>query len=81
MPLVVPGVTADNVPADKAQEWMEKLAGKTLTEGPSSETVNAEWSSFLAWPALDTLADKLYHRLSAKPNYPKRHGLSSLAQW
>jgi hypothetical protein len=38
MPLVVPGVTADNMPADKAQEWMEKLAGKTLTEGPSSET-------------------------------------------
>jgi hypothetical protein len=41
MPLVVPGVTADNMPEDKAQEWMEKLAGKTLTEGPSSETVCA----------------------------------------
>ncbi|EAQ88385.1 hypothetical protein CHGG_05004 [Chaetomium globosum CBS 148.51] len=38
MPLVVPGVTADNVSADKAKEWMTKLAGKTLTEGPSSET-------------------------------------------
>ena len=42
MPLVVPGVTADNVPTDQAEDWMEKLAGKTLTEGPSSETVSEE---------------------------------------
>jgi len=40
MPLVVPGVTADNMGDDKAQEWMSKLAGKTLSEGPSSETVS-----------------------------------------
>ncbi|KAK4040223.1 hypothetical protein C8A01DRAFT_35737 [Parachaetomium inaequale] len=38
MPLVVPGVTADNMGGDKTQEWMTKLAGKTLSEGPSSET-------------------------------------------
>ncbi|KAH6856942.1 putative PUA RNA binding domain protein [Chaetomium sp. MPI-CAGE-AT-0009] len=38
MPLVVPGVTADNVDGDKAQEWLAKLAGKKLTEGPSTET-------------------------------------------
>jgi hypothetical protein len=38
MPLVVPGVTADNVDVDKAQEWLTKLAGKKLTEGPSTET-------------------------------------------
>ncbi|KAK3292101.1 putative PUA RNA binding domain protein [Chaetomium fimeti] len=38
MPLVVPGVTADNVSADEAQVWLSKLAGKTLTEGPSTET-------------------------------------------
>ncbi|KAL2131801.1 hypothetical protein VTI74DRAFT_4602 [Chaetomium olivicolor] len=38
MPLVVPGVTADNMGDDKTQEWMNKLAGKTLCDGPSSET-------------------------------------------
>ncbi|KAK0670255.1 hypothetical protein QBC41DRAFT_318184 [Cercophora samala] len=39
MPLVVPGVTADNMPEGKTQEWMNKLVGKTLSENePSSET-------------------------------------------
>ncbi|KAJ4300607.1 hypothetical protein N0V88_003290 [Collariella sp. IMI 366227] len=38
MPLVVPGITANNMGDDKTQEWMSKLAGKTLCEGPSSET-------------------------------------------
>lgn len=39
MPLVVPGVTADNMDGDKAQEWMNKLVGKTISEEPSTETV------------------------------------------
>ncbi|AEO67200.1 uncharacterized protein THITE_2116039 [Thermothielavioides terrestris NRRL 8126] len=38
MPLVVPGITVDNMLDDKTQEWMMKLAGKTLSDGPSSET-------------------------------------------
>ncbi|KAK4121581.1 hypothetical protein N657DRAFT_657641 [Parathielavia appendiculata] len=38
MPLVVPGVTADNMGDDKTQEWMNKLVGKKLSEEPSSET-------------------------------------------
>ncbi|KAK3306467.1 uncharacterized protein B0T15DRAFT_395257 [Chaetomium strumarium] len=38
MPLVVPGVTADNMGGDKTQEWMNKLAGKKLSEEPTSET-------------------------------------------
>ena len=40
MPLVVPGVTADNMSSDKVTEWMNKLAGKTISEEPSSETVS-----------------------------------------
>ena len=40
MPLVVPGVTADNMGGDKTQEWTSKLAGKTICDGPSSETVS-----------------------------------------
>ena len=80
MPLVVPGVTADNVSADKAKEWMTKLAGKTLTEGPSSETVGAHWVSFLSCFSSSAPADKLYHhRLFAKPNCPNRHELSNQA--
>lgn len=39
MPLVVPGVTANNMGDDKTQEWMSKLAGKTLGD-ESSETVS-----------------------------------------
>lgn len=39
MPLVVPGITADNLGDSKTQEWMIKLMGKTLTDGDSSETV------------------------------------------
>ncbi|KAK3906633.1 PUA domain-containing protein [Staphylotrichum tortipilum] len=38
MPLVVPGVTIDNMGGDKTQEWMNKLAGKLLCDGPSTET-------------------------------------------
>ncbi|KAK4146574.1 uncharacterized protein C8A04DRAFT_25490 [Dichotomopilus funicola] len=38
MPLVVPGVTADNMGDDRIQEWMNKLAGKKISEGPTSET-------------------------------------------
>ncbi|CAK7223473.1 hypothetical protein SBRCBS47491_005217 [Sporothrix bragantina] len=38
MPLVVPGVTANNLGDSKTQEWMTKLMGKTLTDGASSET-------------------------------------------
>ncbi|KAL2018499.1 hypothetical protein VTK56DRAFT_784 [Thermocarpiscus australiensis] len=37
MPLVVPGVTTENT-GDKTQEWTNKLVGKTLCDGPSSET-------------------------------------------
>ncbi|KXX74839.1 Subtilisin inhibitor CLSI-I [Madurella mycetomatis] len=37
MPLVVPGITT-NDSGDLTQEWMNKLAGKTLTDEPSSET-------------------------------------------
>jgi hypothetical protein len=41
MPLVVPGVTVDNLGGgDKTQEWMNKLAGKSLGDGPSTETVS-----------------------------------------
>jgi hypothetical protein len=40
MPLVVPGVTADNMSNDMVNEWMNKLAGKTISEEPSSETVS-----------------------------------------
>jgi hypothetical protein len=40
MPLVVPGVTADNMSSDTVNEWMNKLAGKTISEAPSSETVS-----------------------------------------
>ncbi|KAL2262555.1 hypothetical protein VTK26DRAFT_982 [Humicola hyalothermophila] len=36
MPLVVPGVMTDNT--DKTQEWTSKLVGKTLCDGPSTET-------------------------------------------
>jgi hypothetical protein len=57
MPLVVPGVTADNMGGDKTQEWMTKLAGKTLSEGPSSETVSSKSSRLLICPG--TLADDL----------------------
>jgi hypothetical protein len=45
MPLVVPGVTADNMGDDKTQEWMNKLVGKTLSDEPSSETVSQAVSS------------------------------------
>ncbi|KAL2189354.1 hypothetical protein L209DRAFT_749098 [Thermothelomyces heterothallicus CBS 203.75] len=38
MPLVVPGVTADNMEDNKTQEWTNKLVGKKLSEEPSSET-------------------------------------------
>lgn len=37
MPLVVPGVTVNNLD-DKTQEWTNKLVGKTISEQPSSET-------------------------------------------
>ncbi|KAL2159502.1 hypothetical protein VTH06DRAFT_2507 [Thermothelomyces fergusii] len=38
MPLVVPGVTADNLGDSQIQEWANKLVGKKLSEEPSSET-------------------------------------------
>ncbi|KAL2267818.1 hypothetical protein VTJ83DRAFT_5095 [Remersonia thermophila] len=38
MPLVVPGVTANNMGEDQILEWTNKLVGKTISEGPSSET-------------------------------------------
>ncbi|EFX00694.1 hypothetical protein CMQ_7696 [Grosmannia clavigera kw1407] len=38
MPLIVPGVTANNLGDGETQEWLQKLAGKTLTDGSSSET-------------------------------------------
>ncbi|KAL2120285.1 hypothetical protein VTJ04DRAFT_4311 [Mycothermus thermophilus] len=38
MPLVVPGVTADNLGDDQIQEWANKLVGKTISDTPSSET-------------------------------------------
>jgi len=38
MPLVVPGITG-NSGGDKTEEWNNKLAGKTLSEEPHSETV------------------------------------------
>lgn len=37
MPLVVPDVTTNS--ADPTEEWSRKLVGKTLGDGPSSETV------------------------------------------
>jgi hypothetical protein len=39
MPLVVPGINSggDN---SKTEEWMNKLAGKKLTDGPSDATVS-----------------------------------------
>ncbi|KAK0621634.1 hypothetical protein B0T17DRAFT_534663 [Bombardia bombarda] len=37
MPLVVPGITSNN-PADKTEEWTNKLLGKKLSEEASSET-------------------------------------------
>ncbi|AEO55590.1 hypothetical protein MYCTH_2086920 [Thermothelomyces thermophilus ATCC 42464] len=40
MPLVVPGVTADNMEDNKTQEWTNKLVGKKLSEEPSSETTD-----------------------------------------
>jgi hypothetical protein len=40
MPLVVPGVTADNLGDDQIQEWANKLVGKTISDTPSSETVS-----------------------------------------
>ena len=55
MPLVVPGVTADNMGGDKTQEWTSKLAGKTLCEGPSSETV----ISRVSCSSFQTPADEL----------------------
>lgn len=39
MPLIVPGVTANNLGDSKTQEWTTKLMGKTLTDGDSNETV------------------------------------------
>ncbi|KAK4130647.1 hypothetical protein BT67DRAFT_429142 [Trichocladium antarcticum] len=36
MPLVVPGIMNNNN-GDKTQDWTNKLVGKTLCEGPSSE--------------------------------------------
>ncbi len=39
MPLIVPGVTANNLGDSKTQEWLNKLMGKTLTDGNHSETV------------------------------------------
>ena len=39
MPLVVPGITSNNS-GDKTEEWTNKLVGKSLCEGPSSETVS-----------------------------------------
>lgn len=39
MPLIVPGVTANNLGDSETQEWLLKLVGKTLTDGSSSETV------------------------------------------
>ncbi|KAK4227160.1 hypothetical protein QBC38DRAFT_478474 [Podospora fimiseda] len=39
MPLVVPGITANNMDDSKTQEWMSKLAGKTISDEPTSETV------------------------------------------
>ncbi|OAA65670.1 hypothetical protein SPI_02457 [Niveomyces insectorum RCEF 264] len=38
MPLVVPGVTVDNLGDQETQKWISELVGKTLTDGPSSET-------------------------------------------
>ncbi|KAK4466186.1 hypothetical protein QBC42DRAFT_282556 [Cladorrhinum samala] len=38
MPLVVPGVTANNMDDSMAQEWMNKLVGKTLSEESTNET-------------------------------------------
>lgn len=39
MPLVVPGINSggDN---SKTEEWMNKLVGKKLTDGPSDATVS-----------------------------------------
>jgi hypothetical protein len=65
MPLVVPGVTADNMSSDKVNEWMNKLAGKTISEEPSSETVGTCFEEYLSrtstnlcppWP--DLLQDR-----------------------
>lgn len=39
MPLVVPGIMNNNN-GDKTQDWTNKLVGKTLCEGPSSEIVS-----------------------------------------
>ncbi|PKS06697.1 hypothetical protein jhhlp_006771 [Lomentospora prolificans] len=36
MPLVVPGVMTGS--SDKADEWMQKLMGKTLSDDTSNET-------------------------------------------
>ncbi|KAK4191924.1 hypothetical protein QBC35DRAFT_485091 [Podospora australis] len=37
MPLVVPGVTANNLD-EKTQEWTNKLVGKTISDDQSNET-------------------------------------------
>jgi len=39
MPLVVPGITTNNLGGDKTEEWSKKLVGKTIADEPSSETV------------------------------------------
>jgi hypothetical protein len=73
MPLVVPGVTADNMGGgDKTQEWMNKLAGKKLSEQPTSETV----SRVLVLP-ISASADDSTIRPSARRSCPKRRVSSS----
>ena len=37
MPLVIPGITS--APKDRAEEWQNKLVGKTLSDSESNETV------------------------------------------
>ena len=74
MPLVVPGVTADNLGSDKTQEWMNKLAGKVLCDGPSTETVSLFGSTFV-----DEADCPDFRRPFAKPTFLSRHESSSRA--
>lgn len=41
MPLVVPGIMTNN-PADKTEQWSNKLVGKKLSDDTSNETVSAD---------------------------------------
>jgi hypothetical protein len=56
MPLVVPGITGTS--GDKTEEWTNKLVGKKLSDGSSSETVSVP--AHISFRALDSTSGAMH---------------------